>query len=113
MKQKLIDILSKFGYPVILQGSMNADEPYPNSFITFFVNNKTKGTHLDNNAVNYIWDFSVIFYSNDPTLVNSKPTEIQKALEEQGFNLYDESDVLSDEKTHTGWAQDYYYVETK
>ena len=112
MKQKLIDILSKFGYPVFLQGSMNPDEAYPDTFITFYVDNSDDNSHYDNDTTSYLWDFSVIFYSNDPSLVNSKPEEIRKALKENGFIPQGKGhDIQSDEPTHTGWYQNYYYIE--
>lgn len=111
MKQKLIEELSKFGYPVFLQGSMNADAAYPDSFITFFTNTDD-GSHYDNETASYVWDFAVIFYSNDPALVNSKPEEIRKALKAAGFIPQNKGqDILSDEPTHTGWAMDFYYTE--
>lgn len=112
MKQKLIDELSKFGYPVYLQGSLNPEEPYPDSFITFWVDDVLDDAHFDNEPAAYAWDFSVIFYSNDPALVNSKPDEIRTALKAAGFIPQGKGrDIPSDEPTHTGWAMDFYYVE--
>lgn len=112
MKQKLIDVLSTFGYPVFLQGSLNEEEPYPDSFITFWVNDVPDNTHYDNNNATWDWDFSVIFYSNDPALVNSKPNEIRKALKAAGFIPQGKGqDIASDEPTHTGWQMDVYYIE--
>lgn len=112
MKQKLYDELSKFGYPVFLQGSMNADEKYPDSFITYFTDDTEDGAHYDNETASYVWYFAVIFYSNDPVLVNSKPEEIRKALKAAGFIPQGKGhDLLSDEPTHTGWAMDFRYKE--
>lgn len=112
MKQKLIDELSKFGYPVFLQGSMNAEDKYPDSFITFFTDDTPDGSHYDNETTSYVWNFAVIFYSNDPALVNSKPEEIRKALKAAGFIPQGKgNDILSDEPTHTGWAMDFIYQE--
>lgn len=112
MKQKLIEILSTFGYPVFLQGTLNADEAYPESFITFWVNDAPDHSHYDNETTSYLWDFTVIFYSNDPALVNSQPEEIRKALKNSGFIPQGKGqDIPSDEPTHTGWAQNYYYIE--
>lgn len=112
VKQKLIDELSKFGYPVFLQGSLNADDKYPDSFITFFTDDTDDGDHYDNETASYVWYFAVIFYSNDPALVNSKPEEIRQALKQAGFIPQGKGqDILSDEPTHTGWAMDFIYQE--
>lgn len=112
VKQKLIEELEKFGYPVFLQGTLNADEAYPDSFITFFTDDTQDGAHYDNDTVSYVWYFAVIFYSNDPALVNSKPAEISASLKQAGFIPQGKGqDILSDEKTHTGWAMDFIYQE--
>ena len=112
MKQKLIEILSSFGFPVFLQGSLNADEAYPAAFITFWTDDVADNSHYDNDATSYAWNFSVIFYSNDPALVNSKPDEIRKALKAAGFISNGKGhDIPSDEPTHTGWAMDFYFIE--
>lgn len=112
MKQKLVTELAKFGYPVFLQGSMNADDPYPETFITFFSNDTPPISHYDNEAVSYAWDFSVMFYSSDPVLVNSKPEEIRAALKKAGFVSQGKGqDIASDEQSHTGWAMEFSYIE--
>lgn len=112
MKEKLIEILKKFGYPVFLQGSLNADDPYPDSFITYWTDDTFDISHYDNDTVSWSWNFSVIFYSNDPALVNSKHDEIRKELKAAGFIPQGKGqDILSDEPTHTGWAMDFIYLE--
>lgn len=112
MKQELINVLEKFGYPVFLQGSLNDDDAYPDSFITFWTDDVTDEAHYDNETAAWAWDFSVIFYGNDPALLQSKAEEIRQALKQAGFIPQGKGrDIPSDEPTHTGWAMDFYKME--
>lgn len=112
MKQKLITALQTFGYPVFLQGTLNPVEAYPNTFITFFTDSTDDGAHFDNKTNSVAWAFSVILYSANPEIVNTKPDEIRAALKAAGFIPQGKgNDVLSDEPTHTGWAMDFITVE--
>ena len=45
MKNLLINELNKFGYPVFFFFFLNADEAYPETFITFFTDYTTDGSH--------------------------------------------------------------------
>lgn len=113
MKQKLIDILEKHcPNNVFLQGSMNADEAYPSEFVTFFTVQTNDLAHYDNAVRSVGWTFAVIYYSDDPLKVNTKPFEIAADLKAAGFIQQGKgSDILSDEQTHTGWAMDFVYPE--
>lgn len=112
MKKKLISILETFGYPVFLQGSLNSDEKYPDSFITFWTDYTSDNAHYDDDVHSVVWSFSVIFYSSNPTLVNTKPDKIRAALKSAGFIPQGKGqDIPSDEPTHTGWAMDYLFNE--
>lgn len=112
MKQKLIDILETFGYPVFLQGSLNADEEYPETFITFWTDYTADNSHYDDDVNSIDWNFDVILYSSSPTTVNTKPEEIRKALRTAGFIPQGKGqDIPSDEPTHTGWAMEYIITE--
>lgn len=112
MKERLIEVLSSFGYPVFLQGTANPDDPYPDTFITFWTNNADDGSHYDDRPANFVWDFDVYLYSRDPRVVNSKPSEIRKALRAAGFIPRGKGfDIPTDEPTHTGWGQEYYFIE--
>lgn len=103
MKDLLIQTLQTIGYPIILQGSLGKDEAYPDSFFTFW-NNDTEGNEFyDNEEHSYVWDFDLNFYSNDPTLVNTKLLEAKTKLKSAGFIVTGKGyDVASDEPTHTG-----------
>lgn len=114
MKQKLIDVLKSFGYPVKLQGSINEKEAYPDTFITYWTTDVLDNAHYDDEPTSYAWDFAVIIYSNDPLIIDAKKDEIKLALKNAGFIPQGKGmDVLSDEPTHTGWAMDFYYIENE
>jgi len=103
MKDLLIELLESFGYPVFLQGSLSVDEPYPNSFFTFWNNNSNTDTYYDNDEYKIVWNFDLNFYSSDPTLVNTKLIEAKTLLKENGFIVSGKGyDIASDEPTHTG-----------
>lgn len=112
MKQKLIETLSAFGYPVYLQGTLNPEEAYPQTFITFFVDSTADNGHFENKTNSIDWAFNVILYSDDPEIVNTKPNEIRAALKAAGFIPQGKgNDILSDEPTHTGWVMDFVITE--
>lgn len=103
MKNLLIKTLEQFGYPVIQQGSLNEDEQYPETFFTFWNNSTDENSHYDNKPNNYVWDFDLNVYSNNPETVNSLLLEAKEKLIEAGFIVNGKGhDVASDEPTHTG-----------
>lgn len=112
MKQDLIDKLETRGYPVILQGSLSKDAKYPDSFYTFWNNAADDGAHYDNEAINYIWNFTVFFYSTDPDKVNTELLAAKALLRRAGWIIGGKGyDVPSDEPTHTGRAIDALFIE--
>lgn len=103
MKELLINTLSTLGYPVKLQGSIEENEKYPESFFTYWNNETDDGNHYNNKSINYIWDFDVNFYSENPDLVNTELLNAKSLLIDQGFIIRGKGyDVASDEPTHTG-----------
>lgn len=113
MKQKLIEILERFcPNNVYLQGTMNADESYPETFITFWVNYTEDDEHYDDDVCAWAWNFSVMVYSSNPLTVNTLPFEIMQALKGAGFIPQGKgNDIPSDEPNFTGWATEYIYKE--
>lgn len=114
MKELLISLLQTFGYPVRLQGSLAETEAYPDSFFTFWNNDSYDGNHYDNNAIYYVWNFDVNFYSTDPTLVNTILLRAKALLKQNGFIISGRGyDVASDEPTHTGRGMNALIIENK
>lgn len=112
MKDELISLLETFGYPVRLQGSFAEDEQYPESFFTFWNNDTSDGSHYDNDAVTYIWDFDVNFYSIDPALVNTVLLDARRLMKTNGWIVSGKGhDLASDEPTHTGRGINVTYIE--
>lgn len=103
MKELLIKTLEPLGYPIFQQGSLSEEEPYPESFFTFW-NNETNGDEFyDNEEHSYIWNFDLNFYSSNPKLVNTKLLEAKALLKKVGFIITGKGyDIASDEATHTG-----------
>lgn len=103
MEDLLIEILESFGYPVMLQGSMSADEKYPNHFFTFWNNSSYDGSYYDNEEHSTVYNYSINFYSIDPALVYTKLREAKAELKKRGFIVSgDGHSVDSDEPTHDG-----------
>lgn len=113
MKEILIQILEQFcPNTVFLQGTLNPDEEYPQKFITFFTADSDYDKFYDNDANQINWSVSVIFYSSNPAEVQTVPPQIIRALKNAGFIPQTAGiDVISDEKSHTGWAMDFIYPE--
>ncbi len=112
VKQAFIAAVETVGYPVILQGGLAQDAPYPASFFTFWNNESFEKKSYDNRETLIEWDFDLNFYSNDPALVNSKLLDAKIALKRAGFIVGGAGyDVLSDEPTHTGRGTQVIYLE--
>lgn len=108
----LINVLKTFDFPVMRQGSLLANEPYPDNFFTFW-NNASNSDRFYNNTENcYIYDFDVNFYSNDPAAVYSTLRAAIAKLKAAGFIISGGGyDVASDEETHDGRGISCVYVE--
>lgn len=103
MKDLLIKTLEPFGYPIFQQGSLNIDEPYPETFFTFWNNVTDENSHYNNKPNNYVWDFDLNVYSSDPNKVDDLLMKAKEKLTKKGFIAGGKGyDVASDEPTHIG-----------
>ena len=111
MKELLISLLVTFGYPIFLQGSLG-DDPYPDSFFTFWNDDSYDEQFYDNAEHSTIWSVDVNFYSTDPALVNSILLDVKRLLKSNKFIVSGAGhDVASDEPTHTGRGLTALYIE--
>ena len=111
MEDLLIQTLSSFGYPVMLQGSLLPNEPYPDNFFTFWNNDSSDGTHYDNAAASVLYSYEVNFYSNNPANVYEVLRDAITRLRNAGFVISgDGYSVASDEPTHDGRGVDVEYL---
>lgn len=113
VKTLLIDTLTaEYNLPVILQGSLSAEEAYPDAFFTFWNNYTDDTAFYDNEETQTVWNFDLNYYSTDPTSVNTVLLQAKRLLKTVGF-IPDGSghDVLSDEPTHTGRGLTLFFIE--
>lgn len=112
MEDLLISLIESLGYPIFRQGSLGADEPYPDSFFTFWNNSANGNEFYDNKENSIIWDFDLNFYSSNPSLVMEKLMKAKEILKQKGFIIYGKGhDVKSDEVNHTGRGIDIKIIE--
>ena len=103
MEDNLIALLETFSYPVIRQGSLAEDAPYPPTFFTFWNNTTYEGGAYDNATASEIFDFDVNVYADDPATVYSLLNEARTLLKSNGYQIPDRGhDLASDVDTHTG-----------
>ena len=103
MEDLLIRTLEALGYPVKRQGSLLSDESYPDHFFTFWNDSADGTSYYSNTEGAILWQYSLNFYSCDPTLVSTKLLEAKTLLKGAGWVVNGAGyDVMSDEPTHTG-----------
>ena len=114
MKEQLITLLKTFNFPVYQQGSLTEDDIYPTAFFTFWNDSTDDGSHYDNDAIAFAWQFTVYFYCTNNELTNSILLECRNLLKQNGWITNGIGyDVPSDEPSHTGRAIDVWYIQNK
>ena len=107
----LINTLATLKYPVYLQGTFSGDQ-YPPVFFTYIVNASDDRAHYNDNTTSWTWQFTVIFYTNDPTLLDTVPEAARAALKAAGFIPQGKGlNVYSDDPNFTGWSLDYLFLD--
>lgn len=112
MRELLEKTLDTLGYPVHLQGSLADPSDYPANFITYQTLDSPEQDFLDGQPHGTQWRYAVIFYTNNPALLSTVPTQIYNALKSAGFIPQGKGyDIPSDEPEWSGWVNEYYYLE--
>lgn len=113
MVDALIAVLTEINSNVFRQGTLNPDEGYPDSFFTFWNNDSQDHAHYDNVDYGTAWNYSIYFYSTDPTEVYTAIEATRQALKADGWIVPSKGfDVVSDVSTHTGRGLQIYKLET-
>lgn len=97
--------------PILLQGSMLADESYPDSFFTFWQNSSYSTAFYDEEETRIIWDFDLNAYSTSAITARNMLRTAKSILKDEGWIVDGGGrDVLSDEPTHTGRGINVIYI---
>lgn len=100
---ELCEILEAFKYPVYLEGAINPDEPFPDSFFTFYNYSTPERQFYDNAAGGAVWGFWVYFYGTDRETVETTIEQAFTSLKSSGWIPQGRpQDARSDIPTHTG-----------
>lgn len=103
MEDNLIQLLESFGYPVMRQGSLSADQAYPDTFFTFWNSTEDGHSFYDNSTASVVYDFDVNVYSTSPDTAYSLLAAARNGLKAEGWIIATRGfDVPSDEITHVG-----------
>lgn len=99
----LFKIFDEFGLPYFLQGTWKDDEPYPDSFFTYWNVDSQLLADYDDDFRAKAYEIQVYYYTNDFANIYVVFDELLKRLRENGFILEDDGwDIPSDVKTHIG-----------
>lgn len=98
----LLEVLTGYGYPVYKQGSMSADEEYPETFLTFWNDESLDRTFYDNVEHGIVMSFNLFCYSSDVEKTYSVLERVRKDLKKEGWITSRSYDAASDQETHTG-----------
>ena len=111
VKENLISILETYCPDnVFLQGTLNPDDAYPDTFITFFITDSEFNAFYDDDANRVDWSVAVMIYSTDPDQIDTIAKGVIKDCKAAGFIPQGAgNDLPSDVDTHTGWALDFLY----
>lgn len=114
MESKLVEILEKLQFDVILQGTLDSTADYPDSFFSYWNLETPRESFYDNRHSRITWVYQIVAYSNDRATLLDMTTKAIETLEENGFIIDGEStDIASDLKSHTGKIIEATYIEVK
>ena len=113
MKNYLINLMKQVNKNVFLQGSLNSDEEYKDSFLTFWNFETPEDQFYDKDSNRAVWGFWVYIYSNDPKELESMEKSLIDIFKKENKTILSGKgeDVASDVDTHTGRMLTVYLIE--
>lgn len=99
--------LESFQLPVYLQGSMSEGEDYPDTFLTYYIQDDREESHADNSDWLKSYTVQVAVYSNDIDVKDRMIENIRQKLKANDYKYQLGGDVESDTSTHTGYMQQF------
>ena len=91
MWENLENVLNKFeeatGAPYFRQGSLVNVDPLPATFLTFWNTTTPESSFYDDEAHSAIWTWTIYFYTTDPSIIYTAPTQFLKLAKAEGFIL--------------------------
>lgn len=107
----VLPLLERLNLPVFIQGDMPEDMPYPDLFITYTWFTSTDIWKFDNRATATEYTCQITVYGKSPNAIDEAVETLTKILLDNGYSKSGGGRLIpSDEKTHLGWTNDYYYI---
>lgn len=117
MENKLYEILSNLEldqeYNVILQGSLDDEEEFPNNFFTYWNWDNARDGFYDNKHTRNLMGYQIDAYSTDRQFLNEMMEKAIEALETNGFIIDDDAVDVSCQKGYTAKMIDVYFIKKK
>lgn len=103
MRSEVYDLLSSFGYPVFLSGTLNTDSGYPDAFFTFWNDTSDDKSFYDDQPTRAVMDYDVIFIAKNPALVEEISEQARLMLRSNGYVVSGKpTDVTVERPPYTG-----------
>lgn len=118
MENKLVDILSNLeleqDIDVILQGSLDSVNDYPDNFFTYWNWETPREGYYDNKHSKVHWGYQISAYSTDRKFLLEMMEQAIKKLEDNNFIIDSEGeDIACESKNHTGKMIEILFIEKK
>lgn len=111
--EALEQLLESTGYPYFRQGSLAEDEPYPETFWTFWNISTDEDRFYDDEPHATVWTWQIYLYTRDPSIMYSEMEDLVEAAREAGFiPVSRATDLASDLPEWVGRTIRIQYIQT-
>ena len=119
MENKLVSILEGIeleqDFDVILQGTLDPEDGYPENFYTYWNWETPRDGFYDNRHSKVYWGFQIIAYSTDRNFLLKMTKKAIEELEKNNFIIDSDGgeDIASNLQSHTGKMFEVSIIEIK